>query len=208
MTAKNLILGACLVVLSGAADASAVISIPVPSHAVEHAVFHFNREASLFVWSDTRDIHVYLRLRADDYFICGKGFAVEQDGVEVADGLKLLRISDDAEVCTPVTGHTQMILRDPSEHIDPASPLEVVFSDNRVYRFSIIPRAEAPDPELVDAFRPVYRFFNLETGGHFFTISEGEKDAVQENYPDLFRYEGIGFYAIPKDYFEKGAPSE
>ena len=43
---------------------------------------------------------------------------------------------------------------------------------------------------------PVYRFFNNNAGGHFYTISEAEKNTVIQNY-DWFRYEGIGFYAAP-----------
>jgi hypothetical protein len=41
---------------------------------------------------------------------------------------------------------------------------------------------------------PVYRFYNNNAGGHFFTISESEKNTVIANYSWL-RYEGIGFYA-------------
>mgnify|MGYP001587824415 FL=1 len=43
---------------------------------------------------------------------------------------------------------------------------------------------------------PVYRFFNNNAGGHFFTISEAEKNTVIQNYP-WFRYEQTGFYAYP-----------
>ena len=43
---------------------------------------------------------------------------------------------------------------------------------------------------------PVYRFFNNNAGGHFYTIGEAEKNTVIQNY-DWFRYEGIGFYAYP-----------
>ena len=42
---------------------------------------------------------------------------------------------------------------------------------------------------------PVYRFFNTNTGGHFFTISEAEKNTVIQNYP-WFRFEQTGFYAF------------
>ena len=42
----------------------------------------------------------------------------------------------------------------------------------------------------------MYRFFNNNAGGHFYTISEAERNGVIQNY-DWFRYEGIGFYAYP-----------
>ena len=40
---------------------------------------------------------------------------------------------------------------------------------------------------------PVHRFFNVETGGHLFTIFQAERDVLMEL--SSFRYEGIGFYA-------------
>ena len=43
---------------------------------------------------------------------------------------------------------------------------------------------------------PLYRFFNNNAGGHFYTIDEAEKNTVIQNY-NWFRYEGIGFYAYP-----------
>jgi hypothetical protein len=43
---------------------------------------------------------------------------------------------------------------------------------------------------------PVYRFFNNNAGGHFFTISESEKNTVINHY-NWFRYEGIAFHAYP-----------
>lgn len=43
---------------------------------------------------------------------------------------------------------------------------------------------------------PVYRFYSTETGTHFFTISEEEKNTIIANYP-WYRYEGIAWYAYP-----------
>ena len=43
---------------------------------------------------------------------------------------------------------------------------------------------------------PVYRFFNMNAGGHFYTIDENEKNTVIQNYK-WFRPEGIGFLASP-----------
>ncbi len=40
---------------------------------------------------------------------------------------------------------------------------------------------------------PVYRFVNLTTGGHFFTISDAERSTAQQN--PAYRDEGIGFNA-------------
>ena len=41
---------------------------------------------------------------------------------------------------------------------------------------------------------PVFRFYNVLTGVHFYTISEQERDYVNANLPQL-HYEGIAYYA-------------
>ena len=43
---------------------------------------------------------------------------------------------------------------------------------------------------------PVFRFFNNNAGGHFYTINEAERDTVIRNY-NWFRYESIGSCAYP-----------
>lgn len=45
---------------------------------------------------------------------------------------------------------------------------------------------------------PVHRFWSPLHGGHFFTISEAEKDWIIDRYPlCVWTYEGIGWYAYP-----------
>jgi|KBSSwiStaDraftv2_1062776.scaffolds.fasta_scaffold06390_7 uncharacterized protein (DUF1800 family) len=46
------------------------------------------------------------------------------------------------------------------------------------------------------ALTPVYRFYHLDAGRHFYTASETEKTKVLTLYP-RFAYEGIAFYAYP-----------
>lgn len=43
---------------------------------------------------------------------------------------------------------------------------------------------------------PVHRFYNKLNGSHFYTISPTEKAIVQIQYRDVYRYEGVSFYAI------------
>ena len=43
---------------------------------------------------------------------------------------------------------------------------------------------------------PVYRFVNMNTGEHFYTINEAEKNTIIQNY-NWFGFEGIGFYTAP-----------
>jgi hypothetical protein len=47
---------------------------------------------------------------------------------------------------------------------------------------------------------PVHRFWSPTLSGHFYTADEDEANYVIENYPDAWTYEGIVFYAYPKDY--------
>jgi hypothetical protein len=41
---------------------------------------------------------------------------------------------------------------------------------------------------------PVYRFYNYDTGAHFYTISEAEKDYILSNLPN-YSFEGEAYYA-------------
>lgn len=41
---------------------------------------------------------------------------------------------------------------------------------------------------------PVFRFYKLTDGSHFFTNSETEKAQVEKS-PAIYRYEGIAFYS-------------
>ena len=55
--------------------------------------------------------------------------------------------------------------------------------------------AYPPDHQPVGT-KPVYRFWSDVLGGHFYTISEKDKDFVMTTYPDAWTYEGIAWYAI------------
>lgn len=43
------------------------------------------------------------------------------------------------------------------------------------------------------ALQPVYRFYNLTNGTHFFTPSEEERDMVVATWPRVFQYEGVAY---------------
>jgi predicted phosphodiesterase len=61
-------------------------------------------------------------------------------------------------------------------------------------------RAFATD--AVKDAQPVYRFWS-SLGGHFYTLDEAEKDWMLSEWPDVWVYEGIAFYAYP----EAGRPA-
>ena len=46
--------------------------------------------------------------------------------------------------------------------------------------------------------QPVYRFWSDPLGAHFYTIDETEKETVIANYPGIWTYEGVAFYAYPE----------
>lgn len=44
---------------------------------------------------------------------------------------------------------------------------------------------------------PVHRFYNKVNGSHFYTISDTERSLCQMLYANVYKYEGIAFYAYP-----------
>jgi len=45
--------------------------------------------------------------------------------------------------------------------------------------------------------RPVWRFWNNQTGHHFYTLDPREKANLEANYGHVMIFEGIRFYAWP-----------
>lgn len=45
---------------------------------------------------------------------------------------------------------------------------------------------------------PVYRFWSTKGEGHFFTVSESEKNKLIDRYAQSWTYEGVAFYAYPE----------
>ncbi|MGI5869094.1 MAG: pre-peptidase C-terminal domain-containing protein [Kiritimatiellia bacterium] len=50
---------------------------------------------------------------------------------------------------------------------------------------------------LIPQVAPVYRFWSDRNNGHFFTISEAEKDNIIATFSRDWRYEGVAYYAYP-----------
>ena len=61
---------------------------------------------------------------------------------------------------------------------------------------SYLAAAETADP--LTGARPVYRFFNQNTGAHLYTMSESERDAINGNLPN-YNYEGVAYYGYESD---------
>jgi hypothetical protein len=51
---------------------------------------------------------------------------------------------------------------------------------------------------------PVYRFWSETLKSHFFTTDESEKTKTMMDYPDIWVYEGVAFYAYRQGYRPEG----
>ncbi len=51
----------------------------------------------------------------------------------------------------------------------------------------------APESDSLTGVAPVYRFLNTDTGVHLYTISEAERDSIQQNLPN-YELEGVAYY--------------
>ncbi|OHB66672.1 MAG: hypothetical protein A2Y77_11205 [Planctomycetes bacterium RBG_13_62_9] len=53
---------------------------------------------------------------------------------------------------------------------------------------------DGSDPDSV----PVFRFWSDRTSGHFYTLDSRERDKLIKEYPHVWTYEGVAFYAYPE----------
>ncbi len=60
--------------------------------------------------------------------------------------------------------------------------------------FSMDGPTYAVNPGPVSNSLPVYRFYNLKNGSHFYTASEDEKNSVLANYGNVYRLDGPAFW--------------
>lgn len=74
--------------------------------------------------------------------------------------------------------------------------MRVVISFLVALSFLAVFPAPASAASAVPNPTPVFRFYKLTDGSHFFTNNESEKAQVQTR-PDIYRYEGIAFYSDP-----------
>jgi len=63
---------------------------------------------------------------------------------------------------------------------------------SNVYSFDGQAYSVSPQPTAGSV--PVYRFYNLKNGSHFYTASEEERNAVIAKWSATYRYEGPAFW--------------
>ena len=47
----------------------------------------------------------------------------------------------------------------------------------------------------VGSHQPVFRFWSNFYGSHHYTVHQGERDFINDNWPDYWTYEGVAFFA-------------
>jgi len=81
-------------------------------------------------------------------------------------------------------------------HEDEKEKLENDYADVWTYEgvaYHALPDSSEPNSA------PVYRFWSDVLGGHFYTMDEKEREKLINNYPDVWTYEEISWYAFPAD---------
>jgi hypothetical protein len=54
-----------------------------------------------------------------------------------------------------------------------------------------------PEDSHPHTARPVYRFWSATLSDHLYTTSEAERDALPRDFPQVWAYEGVAWYALP-----------
>jgi hypothetical protein len=80
--------------------------------------------------------------------------------------------------------------------IDPAERDVLVNQYSAVWTFEG-PVFRAAATALLPGMGPVYRLWSAKGLDHFYTTDAAEKDKLVKDYPDVWAYEGVAFYAWP-----------
>ncbi len=63
-----------------------------------------------------------------------------------------------------------------------------------VWSFETVAFYAYPEGKQPKETKPVYRFWNMHDGSHFYTMDESEKDKLIKEFADVYVFESIAFY--------------
>ena len=100
----------------------------------------------------------------------------------------------------PLTAPVFRFLKNDGTHFYTISAVErlTLETSNPAYTFEAIAYSASTSQTAIHDM-VLHRFFNLETGTHFYTASDAERDSIVDSLPN-FRFEGTAYYVA-------GAPS-
>ena len=89
----------------------------------------------------------------------------------------------------------RFFIRDTGAHFYTTSEAEKdeILETQPNYVLEGTPYKSAPANDVLTGVAPIYRFLNTDTGIHFYTISEPERESIEMNLPN-YRSEGIAYY--------------
>lgn len=143
-------------------------------------------------WSATLGHHFYTisetekdklsTLYPDVWEFEGTAFYAFPEGSQPAEASPVYRFWSDA-----LGGHFYTIQEDEKDKLIDEYPDVWTFEGEAFYAY--------PGGSQVEGTKPIYRFWSADLSGHFYTIDEGEKDKLIEQYPHVWTYEGVAWHA-------------
>ena len=79
--------------------------------------------------------------------------------------------------------------------IDEAEKDQLIRESSKTWTFEDAVFYAYPEGKQPREAKPVYRFVKPKDSSYFYTINESEKDKLVKEYPDVYTFEGIAFYA-------------
>lgn len=113
------------------------------------------------------------------------------DGLSVSDIHRFYQYEKGFHLYTSDANEIQVVL-------DQSAAGELAYSYEAEKYTVLTDNKDALTGETVEGVKPVYRFFNTETGAHLYTMDENEKGYIQDNLSN-YSFEGIKYYAFESE---------
>jgi hypothetical protein len=93
------------------------------------------------------------------------------------------------------------------EMLDVQSKWPAVFAYEGVsFYVDYMLESTAVEPSISFSSVPLYRFYNVKSKSHFYTISAEERDAIKAKWPTVYTYEGVAFHVFADNEYGDFAP--